>query len=152
MAHYECKGCGQMPDRCRCVDVSYVAPVSNPPVNMEMYKLRSLLLERAGVSMDRLPFELPESKFKDILKVLEEIQHVKAQQYGDYIKQQKDVTARLALFDHFVNIRRKFKRAEHTIERIVDREANPDDLLDTYSDLAVYAVLGIMLAYEKGAQ
>lgn len=127
--------------------------MEGPPINMEMYKLRALLLERAGVSVDHLPLGVSiNGNFAKILEVLGEIQFAKSRQYGDYIDQQKDTTARFALFDHFVNIRRKFKRAEHVIEQIVDREANPDVLLDIYADMAVYSVLGILLAYEKGAQ
>jgi hypothetical protein len=107
-------------------------------------------MERAGVDPGTLPFEMDtDTPFFKLLEMINDIKFAKEHEYGDYVANQMATSSsRLSIFGHFVNIRRKFMRAEHIVEKIVDREATPDALIDTYVDMAVYALLGVQLAYE----
>lgn len=115
-----------------------------------MDELRELIRKKAGLSASAPFVDNFSSPFGRVMLALADVKQAKELEYGDYVAKQKLVKPlRMAMFDHFVNIRRKFVRAEHIVNRIVDRETGTDDLIDTYADMAVYCILGIQLAYAR---
>lgn len=107
------------------------------------------LLRRASIHEDAREADTEEtSQFNYMLEAIKRIHHVKALGYGDYIKTHGDESKELFATQHFCDIKRKYVRAKNFIERMTRGETvDFHDLLDTYSDLAVYAVMGLQMAF-----
>lgn len=110
---------------------------------------RRELEQRAGVHEDAQEASTEEcAEFNSLADTLCRIHAVKAIHYGDYLKTHGDETKELFATQHFCDIKRKYVRAKTFIERMTRGETvDFHDLLDTYSDLAVYAVMGLQMAF-----
>lgn len=115
---------------------------------MIIHKRRELE-QRAGVHEDAQEASTEEcAEFNSLADTLCRIHAVKANHYGDYLKTHGDETKELFAVQHFCDIKRKYVRAKNFIERMTRGESvDFHDLLDTYSDLAVYAVMGLQMAF-----
>lgn len=104
---------------------------------------------RAGVHPDALESDSEEVfEFNSFANAMCSIHAAKAIHYGDYLKTHGDESVELFAVQHFCDIKRKYVRAKTFIERMTRGESvDFTDLLDTYSDLAVYAVMGLQMAF-----
>lgn len=114
---------------------------------------------RAGVYPDSPKADTDETQqFNMLVSCLMNIYSAKAVHYGSYIKTHGDDSPQLFAVEHFCDIKRKYVRAKTFIERMTRGElVDFTDLLDTYSDLAVYAVMGLQMVFHcrekmQGAQ
>lgn len=107
------------------------------------------LLTRASIHPDAVGAETMETKeFKELVDALQRIYAVKATHYGSYIATHGQDSPQLFATEHFCDIKRKYVRAKTFIERMTRGEVvDFTDLLDTYSDLAVYAIMGLQMAF-----
>lgn len=112
---------------------------------------RQFILGAAGVDPSQLPLSPPkDTDMACLIEALYDVYLDKSRQYGDYVDEQiKD--PEFAVIDHFVNIRRKFIRARNQVsECLKNPSLNRAVLVDTYADMAVYSMLGVILAYRLG--
>lgn len=108
--------------------------------------LRETLLKRAGITKELLKEAEDDPIFFEILESLGAIHAGKAVLYGDYMETHGVDPEMFCLIQHFCDLRRKFLRAENFIKmRAEGRQIDKMELLDTYSDIAVYGMLGIQL-------
>lgn len=107
------------------------------------------LEERASVIEGAPEAETEEvHQFNYFCDSFKRIHAAKAVHYGDYIKTHGDETPQLFAVQHFCDIKRKYVRAKTFVERMTRGEqVDFTDLLDTYSDLAVYAIMGLQMAF-----
>lgn len=114
---------------------------------MSELNIREVLLKRAGIEMhNHQPNLIIESDLLHIVEALLDIHRIKGQVYGDYVRNKFQEGKDTALFAHFIDIQRKFMRAKNiNIMLMKGQHHDRDDLFDTYSDLAVYSILGILL-------
>jgi len=117
---------------------------------MDTYDQGSLILSKSGVtdSSPQVSHSEEHHQYAVFSDVLVKIHGAKAVQYGDYLKTHGDETSQLFAMQHFCDIKRKYVRAKVFMERMARGEdVNFEDLLDTYSDLAVYAIMGLQMAF-----
>lgn len=107
------------------------------------------LMRRASVVPEAPEAETDEQQqFRALANALVSIHGAKAVHYGDYLKTHGDESVQLFAVQHFCDIKRKYVRAKTFIERMTRGEKiDFTDLLDTYSDLAVYAIMGLQMAF-----
>ena len=117
---------------------------------MDTYDQGSLILSKSGVtdSSPQVSHSEEHHQYAVFSDVLVKIHGAKAVQYGDYLKTHGDETSQLFAMQHFCDIKRKYVRAKVFMERMARGEdVNFEELLDTYSDLAVYAIMGLQMAF-----
>lgn len=113
---------------------------------MKAIEARDLLMSRAGITVEQLEAGKDDYMFKAILEAMEKIYKAKQVQYGNYIETHGSEPKVFSLIQHFCDIKRKYVRAEHAIKRMADFEVfELKDMLDTYSDMAVYSAMGVQL-------
>lgn len=113
------------------------------------YDKVSELLTRASVSDSSPQASTDEQhQFRMFADAMTQIHGAKAIHYGDYIKTHGSDTPQIFATEHYCDIKRKYVRAKTFVERMTRGEAvDFTDLLDTYSDLAVYAIMGLQMAF-----
>ena len=111
-----------------------------------MNELQKLLIERAGLSQELIDKGTPDEIFEGILDALKSIHTGKGVLYGSYLETHGSEPANFCLIQHFCDTKRKYVRAENFVKQRADGvEHDINELLDTYSDLAIYAIMGIQL-------
>lgn len=127
--------------------MSHTDPFEWEPVDERLNKHRALydlLVKRAGLTADVLAKGETDAEFGAILGALAAIRSGKEVLYGDYIVTHG--SSPTALIEHYCDVKRKFVRAQGFMERRMRGEQIAlEELVDTYSDLAVYSALGIKL-------
>lgn len=117
-------------------------------------KIAEELIRRAGLSTDLISGGDPRPSFDAVLIAMSKIRRGKEALYGSFIENKKGDSVNFALIGHFVDMRRKWARANTFIQGKFeeDKDFEIEELLDTYIDLAVYAALGVQLieAIRKG--
>lgn len=112
-----------------------------------LQKVKSKLLPLAGIAIGDDLQEI-DIKFFSLALALGEIHSAKGKLYGNYIETHGSEPELMSLTQHFCDIKRKFVRAENYIRLRNEGDKIPlDDLLDTYSDLAVYGIMGLELIF-----
>ena len=108
--------------------------------------LRQKLLDRAGITEELLEQGDDDADFHEILEALGAIHIGKSVLYGDYMETHGSDPELFCLIMHFCDLRRKFLRAENFIHMRADgKNISKTELLDTYTDIAVYGMLGVQL-------
>lgn len=112
---------------------------------MNDVQLRDELIARAGIDSRTIDMGRPDDMFNSILDALRDIHRGKEVLYGDYLKTHGSEPDQFFLTQHFCDLKRKYVRADNFIKRYIEdkNSISLDQLLDTYSDLAVYAIMGI---------
>ena len=106
------------------------------------------MLERSGLTMEFIQTGLDDSNFRSILEGMQLIYKGKSVLYGNYIETHGSNPTPFALMEHFADLKRKYIRAEHFMKRTLSGEKiDILELLDTYSDMAVYAAIGVQLIF-----
>lgn len=120
-------------------------PHENDPSTIRGFEaLYELLLKRAGLSPEHIAKGRDDAEFRAILEALAAIRRGKEVLYGDYMQTHGESPT--ALVEHYCDVKRKFVRAQGFVaKRLEGDKIDLHELLDTYSDLAVYSVLGIKL-------
>ena len=114
--------------------------------DQELNALYSKLIARAGLSTDDVKRGMGNEHFNTIISALSDIHAGKQVLYGDYIKNNGSDAPIFCLMSHFFDIKRKYIRSENFIkDAAAGKKHNINSLIDTYSDMAVYAILGIQL-------
>lgn len=111
-------------------------------------QLISVLVGRAGLTKQDVAMGKPDEVFENILEALVQIHRGKEVLYGNYMETHGSEPENFCLIQHFCDLKRKYVRAENFVK--LKAEGKPLDLnqlVDTYSDLAVYAAMGIQLTY-----
>ena len=114
-------------------------------------KLREQLIAMASITADDISAGEADIVFDEILVTLRDIHRGKGVLYGDYIKTHGSAKLTMAAIQHFCDIKRKFVRAENIVNDLseIRDETRIRALLDTYCDMAVYAIMGIHLVAQK---
>lgn len=88
--------------------------------------------------------------FDSILQGLSAIHKGKEVGYGSYKKANESVPVDFRIIFHYADMRRKFIRLENLAMQATKKDGGVDffDLLDTYSDLAVYAAMGLQMIFD----
>lgn len=107
--------------------------------------IRELLFARAGLKPRMTELGEEDKMFNAIAETLIAIHRGKEVLYGNYLETHGKEPPQFFLTQHFCDVKRKYVRAENFIRRYVqDKDSIPlEELLDTYSDIAVYAIMGI---------
>lgn len=110
---------------------------------------KDILLKRAGIPEKTLHNSYsPDPDFTMIMDALKRIHTFKGELYGDYQETHGNQPAMMALIEHHCDMKRKAIRAQNFISKMASGDpVDLDDLLDTYSDLAVYAAMGVQLIF-----
>lgn len=107
---------------------------------------RILLLQRAGITDELLEVGEVDQLFEKILEALGAIHRGKEALYGNYLETHGDEPTNFALVQHFCDLKRKFVRAENFVKKRLDgQNISLVEMLDTYSDMAVYGAMGVQL-------
>ncbi len=111
----------------------------------------AMMRDRAGVTSMLAQASPPSEDFVAILEGMKDIHRAKTILYGNYIKTHGSDPQLFALMEHFSDIKRKYVRAEHFMKLVMSgKDMSTDELFDTYSDLAVYAAMGVQLLIHLG--
>ena len=114
------------------------------PTHLTKLDVVGLLLKRAGLDFEAGGVINPE--FEKILEAMLWIHTGKSIQYGDYIKTHGSDPIDFCLMEHYADVKRKFVRADNFLRQKLSGGKIPiEELLDTYTDLAVYGALGVQL-------
>lgn len=106
------------------------------------------LIKKSGLTTDQIYKQSVDFQFGAILHTLQKIHTGKAVLYGDYIKTHGNQNDLLCLMQLFADMKRKWLRFENWIDIATDENQqtlSQDELLDTFSDLAVYSVMAIQM-------
>lgn len=106
------------------------------------------IIARSGLSEELFEMDVkPDFDFREILRALQKIHKGKSILYGNYMETHGDENDKLSIIQHYCDIKRKWVRIDNFVKALLeDNEAIPlEELLDTYSDMAVYSALGIQL-------
>ncbi len=107
-----------------------------------------LMIERSGLTSEIIDKGAPDPRFSKILSGMTHIHKGKEVLYGSYLETHGDDPELFALMEHFADLKRKYIRAEHFMKkRMEGQDIELEELFDTYSDMAVYAAMGIDLIY-----
>jgi hypothetical protein len=110
--------------------------------------MKNYLLERAGLAQEIVDRGQTDQDFNEILDALREIHKGKQVLYGNYLTTHGSDPLKFCLMEHYCDIKRKFVRAENFLKKVMDGQDIPmPELLDTYSDIAVYGALGVQLLF-----
>lgn len=113
---------------------------------MNRQDIIATMVNRAGLTVDISVRSKNDRTFDAIISGLKRIHDGKEVLYGNYIETHGKDPELFALMEHFADLKRKYIRAEHIMKRLAKGEIiNKMELFDTYSDMAVYAVMGIQL-------
>lgn len=108
------------------------------------------LVHQADLSREVLDCATNDHEFLKVLHGLEQIHNGKGVLYGNYLETHGQGNELLCLTEHFCDMKRKYIRADHYIkQRFNDNNLPLTELLKSYSDLAVYAMLGLQLVFKK---
>ena len=109
-------------------------------------QITQLLVQRAGLTPADVEMGKPDFQFESILRGLVDIHRGKEVLYGNYMETHGSEPENFCLVQHFCDTKRKYVRAENFVKLKSDgKDLDLMQLLDTYSDLAVYAAMGIQL-------
>ena len=106
------------------------------------------LIEKLS-GVEQLEFDLKDvnPEFVAIVEKLISVHAGKSLLYGDYIDN-RDEKDSVAIFEHYNDIKRKFIRVENFYTRtVIGEQVDIKELIDTYTDLAVYSILGLQLIF-----
>lgn len=113
---------------------------------MEKHDIIATMVNRAGITVDISTKSKVDHTFDAIVEGMIKIHESKQVLYGNYIETHGKDPELFALMEHFCDIKRKYVRAEHYMKRImIGEHIDKNQLFDTYSDMAVYAAMGIQL-------
>lgn len=113
---------------------------------MNTHQLTKLILQRSGLSDEMVMKGKSDMQFDAILQALSDVHKGKEVLYGSYLETHGEDPKIFSLVTHYADIKRKFVRVENIIKAMSkDKDISIDELLDTYADMAVYAVMGIQL-------
>lgn len=108
--------------------------------------IKQMLLSRSGLTEQLINAGKPDEAFSRICSALEDIHKGKEVLYGEYLITHGSDPTLFALIEHFCDIKRKYVRAEHFVKGVsAGVQFDLHELLDTYCDTAVYAIMGIQL-------
>lgn len=106
------------------------------------------MLERANLTPAIISLGSSDKRFDVILEGMMLIHKGKEVLYGSYLETHGDDPELFALMEHFADLKRKHVRAEHYMKRRMEGFDIPlEELFDTYSDMAVYAAMGVDLIH-----
>lgn len=109
-------------------------------------EIKSLLLRRAGLTVDEVSKGKSDPSFENLMNVLSDIHRGKEVLYGSYLETHGSEPENFCLVSHFCDMKRKYVRAENIVKiKSEGGDVGLIELLDTYSDLAVYAVMGVQM-------
>jgi len=109
-------------------------------------RLAKMLTDRAGLSTEMIQRGVPDEQFENICNALKQIHRGKEVLYGNYLETHGGDPTNFALMEHFADFKRKYVRAEIYIKKRLEGDVHDlSQLLDTYSDAAVYALMGIQM-------
>ena len=118
---------------------------------MKTEHIIALMRDMAGVTSTLAQAGPPNEDFVAILEGMKDIHRAKTVLYGDYLKTHGSDPQLFALMEHFADIKRKYVRAENFMKLVMSgKDMSTDELFDTYSDLAVYAAMGVQLLIHLG--
>lgn len=108
---------------------------------------RELLLKRAGLTPAMVQRGKTDEFFTVVMDALSDIYKGKQVLYGNYLETHGGDPTQFALMEHFSDIKRKYVRAQAFMKEYFNgsHDMPLDELLDTYSDLAVYGAIGVQL-------
>lgn len=111
-----------------------------------MSKRIDRLIKRAGLTIDMVEKGKRDHYFEEILDGLEMVHRGKEVLYGRYLEIHGSDPQMFALMEHFADLKRKYVRAEHFMKHSMEGvEIDILELYDTYTDMAVYAAMGVQL-------
>lgn len=121
--------------------------LSNVRQFLDLSNVRQFLIERAGLTQETISKGSFDAEFETILGALIDIHRGKEVLYGNYIKTHGSEPETFSIVQHFCDMKRKYIRAENFVKIKSEKEFDIDlvELIDTYSDLAVYAAMGVQL-------
>lgn len=108
------------------------------------------LVKRSGLTDEEIAKGKPDLNFERILKGLCDIHRGKEALYGNYLETHGKDPDAFFLTQHFCDLKRKYVRAENFIKQFDPKDKDGiqlEQLIDTYSDMAVYAVMGIQAVF-----
>ena len=104
------------------------------------------MVSRAGLTHELVDKGSDDNEFHQILQGMKLIRKGKEVLYGNYIETHGSDPTNFALMEHFADLKRKYVRAEHFMKLTMSGgDIDINELFDTYSDMAVYAAMGIQL-------
>lgn len=115
----------------------------------DLPELSQELLKRAGITDELLAAsKKPDVEFEEIVDTLKLIHQGKAVLYGNYIESHKNDGDLLMLVEHYADLKRKYVRVDNFVKKMVNEgeKISYEEQLDSFSDLAVYSLLGIQVA------
>ncbi len=113
-----------------------------------MMDVTCLMIERAGLTTEIIMKGTEDPRLEKVLHAMGVIHKGKEVLYGSYLETHGDDPELFALMEHFADLKRKYIRAEHFMKkRMEGQDIELEELFDTYSDMAVYAAMGIDLIY-----
>ena len=116
---------------------------------------KKILLARAGITPELIAAGAEDVPFDQIMDALMDIHKGKSALYGNYMETHgaKDDPELFCLMEHYCDIRREWLRAENFIKKsAAGEDIALEELLDTFSDMAVYSALGIQLVFKLMAR
>lgn len=120
---------------------------------MDKSHIIDTLVERAGLSFNDVVMGAHDPDFEAITEAMIQIHRGKEVLYGNYLKTHGSEPAKFSLIQHFCDTKRKYVRAENFIKlHSEDKAPSLEQLMDTYSDLAVYAIMGVQLVFHLMAR
>ena len=120
-------------------------PVNNIDLDNGLQVVR-LTMERAGLTNEVIELATPDNRFDNIVEALRAVHQGKGVLYGNYIETHGTGPELWCLMGHYMDLKRKGIRAEQFMQKRCAGDVVPiEELLDTYADMAVYAMLGIQL-------
>lgn len=106
------------------------------------------LVKRAGLDWETIEKGNDDALFDNIIEAFKHIHRGKGFLYGDYLKGIDEKPELRALLGNFLDLERKFVRANNIINLLADgQKIELEQLLDTYSDLGVYAAMSVGLVF-----
>jgi hypothetical protein len=106
--------------------------------------LHDVLLKRAGLTADLIARGKSDPEFSAILSALEAIHRGKEVLYGNYLETHG--ASPTALVEHYADVKRKWVRVQNFVaKRLNGEKLDYHELMDTFSDMAVYSIMGIQL-------
>lgn len=114
--------------------------------NNDFNTLIKRLVNRAGLDAAMVEMGREDFEFNLITLAMRKIHRGKEVLYGNYLHTHGNDPEKFALMEHFCDVKRKYVRAESFLKATMEgRDIPLDELLDTYADMAVYAVMGIQM-------
>lgn len=105
------------------------------------------IFHMSGISDLDVPIDQPE--FSQIAMTITHIYNGKSELYGNHLKR-LDKDDFMAMMESYNEIKRKYSRIDNWVRTTINNGSDfePCDLVESYSDLAAYSIMGLLTIFE----